>query len=105
MRLGYHRKVPLEFLSEPPSGAMSKTKRAPQGEIPGFYHKIPVFYLGCGLESFPRENHADKKYPLSGKRCAARAHTVSPWGAILDFARWRAGKMRPNSRGLVRFGS
>ena len=58
-----------------------------------------------GRESLPRENHADLKHPLSGKRCAARASIVWPWGAILDFARWRAGEKWPNSRGLARFDS
>ena len=58
-----------------------------------------------GRKSLPRENHADLKYPLSGGRCAARANIVWPWGAILDFARWRAGTNGPSSGGLARMGS
>ena len=78
----------------------TRGKRAPR----------PAGRQGCrgkifGRESLPRENHAGLKCPPSAKRCAARAPTVWPWGAILDFARWRAGKKRPNSRGLARFDS
>jgi hypothetical protein len=55
--------------------------------------------------SSPRENHADIKCPLWAKRCAAGANAVWLKGAILDFARWRAGTNGPSSGGLARMGS
>ena len=84
---------------------MSKTVLAKRGEIPVFCLGAPTGGKFFGWKSFPRENHADLKYPLSGERCAARAHVVWPWGAILDFAQWRAGTNGPSSGGLARMDS
>jgi hypothetical protein len=54
---------------------MSKTKRAPTGELPVSYHKIPLFYLGVqffGLESLLRENVSE--YSISPVQVQARAY-------------------------------
>jgi len=103
--LGYHREVPLEF--PPEVSFRRKTHLHPSvlAVIPPEAGKIWRNAGFCGLKSLPRENHADLKYPLSGKRCAARASIVWPWGAILDFARWLAGTNGPSSGGLARFDS
>jgi hypothetical protein len=60
MRLGYHRKVPLEFSSEPPFWSYVQNKASTKRENTGIYHKmqnagiLPGLLMGIVAQREPR---------------------------------------------------
>jgi hypothetical protein len=89
MHLGSHRKVPLEFLSEPPF----------RGYVQNSY-SARISY-DPGLESLFRENGTELEHPLWAKRRAARASVVWPKGVILVRRGSPFGTNGALSRGLA----
>ena len=80
MRLGSHRKVPLEFLSEPPfrSYVQSKTVLAKRGETPVFHIIAPRTTGGFFSDRYPERTTPNKNTRFGPKDAPHKATDFGP---------------------------